>query len=407
MSHGSILSRSQRAPESGALWPSPDQELLLRAATLRGEPALAAWRAWTSRHDLIESHLDRGSFRLLPLVYKNLVAHGIDEPHLPRLKGIYRYWWCSNQDLLYQAAGLVEHLEATGIRTLVLKGAALSAVHYRDMGVRPMADVDVLVPFEQAHAASASLARIGWRPVKPCLEDEIRYRHSTPIVSRAGKEFDLHWHSLREGMRVDSDDRFWQRSVPLPILHARSRCLGATDALLHAVVHGMRWNEEPAIRWIADAMAILHSGHPIDWEALREEAQARRVQLRLARGLEYLRRAFDAPLPSTAGRLVGAVRPSPIERLEFRYLGARSNPENRKRALQMGPMIALEYLRVSSGRNLPRKITGLPGFLRYRLRGRHEPAVVVVRKVAHLLGLVPRRRGPQRPPIGPPALSSR
>jgi len=62
VSHGSILSRSQRAPESGALWPSPDQELLLRAATLRVEPALAAWRAWTSRHDLIESHLDRGLF---------------------------------------------------------------------------------------------------------------------------------------------------------------------------------------------------------------------------------------------------------------------------------------------------------------------------------------------------------
>src|SRR5262249_19250137 len=70
--------RPVRGPESDpgadALWPTSSQVLLLRAALGRGPDALEAWNEWKSRHDLIETELDHGSFRLLPLVYKNLVA---------------------------------------------------------------------------------------------------------------------------------------------------------------------------------------------------------------------------------------------------------------------------------------------------------------------------------------------
>ena len=78
-------------PATDALWPTPAQELLLRSALLTGPGALEAWQRWKSQHDLVESELDHGSFRLLPLVYRNLSAQGIEEPHLARLKGIYRY----------------------------------------------------------------------------------------------------------------------------------------------------------------------------------------------------------------------------------------------------------------------------------------------------------------------------
>ena len=45
-----------------ALWPTPGQELLLRAAVTSGRRALEAWDAWKASHDLIESELDHGSF---------------------------------------------------------------------------------------------------------------------------------------------------------------------------------------------------------------------------------------------------------------------------------------------------------------------------------------------------------
>jgi len=382
-------------PGNAALWPTPSQELLLRAAVMRGPAALEAWRRWKSRHDLVESELDHGSYRLLPLVYKNVSALGAGEPHLLRLKGIYRYWWCSNQNLFYNGAILLQRLHAAGIRTMLLKGASTSALYYEDMGVRPMADVDVLVPFEQVHAAVDCLARLGWRAASGSIDEEIRYRHSTPMVNDAGREFDLHWHSLRECLRADSDAGFWRRSVPVAMLHAETRGLAPADALLHTVVHGMRWNEEPTIRWIADAMTILHAAEDrIDWEALVREACDRRVQLRLVQGLGYLRRTFEAPIPPAAWARLVAARPSRTERLEYRYLAVRSDRLKRDQVAHLGPMLLTEYLRVCSGWSLRRKLAELPAFLRYRLRGRTEPTIVAARRVARWLGLAAPGRSP-------------
>src|SRR5262249_8973678 len=71
-------------PGTDGLWPTSSQVLLLRAALGRGPEALEAWSEWKSRHDLIETELDHGSFRLLPLVYKNLAAQETSEPQMPR-----------------------------------------------------------------------------------------------------------------------------------------------------------------------------------------------------------------------------------------------------------------------------------------------------------------------------------
>src|SRR5262249_51949836 len=72
----------------GDIWPNATQQLLLQAALLSGEAASAAWRAWRSSVD--PQRLDVGSHRLLPLLYHNLRALGVDDPSLPYYKTTYR-----------------------------------------------------------------------------------------------------------------------------------------------------------------------------------------------------------------------------------------------------------------------------------------------------------------------------
>src|SRR5205085_7015606 len=141
--------------------------------------------------------------------------------------------------------------------------------------------------------------------------------HSVALGNQAGREFDLHWHSLRESLAGDADAGFWERAVPLSILHVRSRGLAPADQLLHTIVHGIRWNEEPTIRWIADAMAILQtSADALDWEVFLAEARERSLQLHVRHGLGYLREAFHAPIPAAARKaLERAPLPGP-ERVE-------------------------------------------------------------------------------------------
>ena len=54
----------------GDCWPTSQQRLLLRAALLEGSHAIETWNDW--KRGIILDRLDRGSIRLLPLLYHNL-----------------------------------------------------------------------------------------------------------------------------------------------------------------------------------------------------------------------------------------------------------------------------------------------------------------------------------------------
>jgi putative nucleotidyltransferase-like protein len=368
------------SPFREAFWPTQSQETLLRAALLPGPAALAAWEAWKATNDFVGSHHDLGSFRLLPLVYKKLVALGADDPLLPRLKGIYRFSWCANQQLFHHAAALVQGLQEAGIRTLMLKGAALSMLHYRDRGVRPMSDVDVLVPVTEGARAIDCLRGMGWRTPHLVAED-FRYRHAAQLVNDDGLEFDLHWHAFYECLQEDADDDLWERAVPLPLLHVQTLGLDPSDAVLHAIVHGMRWDDVPTIRWIPDAMTILRSAGPlIDWDRVLDQAGRRRLILRFGTGLRYLCERFAAPVPDAVVARFRSLRPSYVERLEYRYLGLALAAQERV-VLGQYPFYFVDYLRFAAGRNPFRKVLGFPEYLRYRfgLEGRSQLLGLVLR----------------------------
>ena len=55
--------------------PGPREALLLRAALFEDERGRSAWRAWRAEADL--DNIDQASFRLLPLVYRNLERLGL------------------------------------------------------------------------------------------------------------------------------------------------------------------------------------------------------------------------------------------------------------------------------------------------------------------------------------------
>ena len=133
-----------RASGAQGPWPQGAQLELLRAVLFEGDEAAAAWSRWRRLVSLDQA--DLGSGRLLPLAYRRLLAAGIDDPERERIKGTYRLTWTRNHLLLREVAPVMRSLRAAGIPTMVLKGAALTALQYRDPGVRSMADIDLLVP---------------------------------------------------------------------------------------------------------------------------------------------------------------------------------------------------------------------------------------------------------------------
>ena len=297
-------------------WPTRAQELLLRAALLEREPALKSWNEWRRTIDI--DVVDYGSHRMIPQLYRNLQRHGVKDPLMERLKGVYRYYLYKNEILLHRIGTLLAAFEDAGIQTMVLKGAALIPLYYGERGLRPMLDADMLVHAHQAEQAMELLQRVQWKSVRAQPQTYIPIIHSTPFEDDGGRQLDLHWHLFWECFNANDDDEYWKNAVPIQIGGTQTLALNPTDQLLHTCWHGARWNEVPPIRWIADAMAILAaSSAQIEWPSLLKKAQRHRIVMPIKDSLQYLKSTFDAAVPDTLLESMSAVRISKIERENY------------------------------------------------------------------------------------------
>ena len=311
--------------QGGMPWPTGPQALILRAAVAPDAEVRPAFEAWKALINL-DDDLDGGAFRLLPLVFDRLHGLGVDDPLMGRLKGVYRKSWSETQTLFHDMAPVIAALEAAGVKTMLLKGAPLALSYYRTVALRPMLDLDVVVPFDQADKALKVMAELGWTAGSTIRPHEMPETHAVDMRSAKGRELDLHWHCLREAPAKVADDWFWTHAEPLDFCGVQTLQPNPTALLLHTVVHGVRSNLEPPIRWIADAMTLMKARpEAIDWTALVDFAKAQKLTYRLHLGLDFLARTYGAPVPAAVLTSLKACGISLIERIEnVIYLGDAS-----------------------------------------------------------------------------------
>jgi hypothetical protein len=310
----------------------------------------SAWSAWRRAGGNIDD-VDMATFGLLPLVYRNLERNDVADADMPRLKGVYRHTWVTNQRRAYRVGAAIEALARSGIPTMVLKGAAVMTTHYRDVGARAMVDIDVLVPPEAAQRALDALRGDGWSPrVRIDPGRVLRSFHAMPLTDPAGAEIDLHWRALPESLR---DDDFWSGAVPVTVGRADTLAPGATEQLLHTCAHGLRVHSAP-LRWIADAAVILKTAE-IDWRRLIAGVAERRIALKTAMSLATLADVVETPIPPW---VISELRAIPVSRQEEILLDLALRPRPIGGYLQVWDMYRR---RVSAGDYE----AALPDFLQY------------------------------------------
>jgi hypothetical protein len=338
---------------NGDFWPTPEQELLLKAAVMHGKNALDAWNEWKSRVDI--DKIDHGSRRMLPLLHRNLQATAINDPLMGMFKGIYRRTWYENQLLFHNMSILLKSFHEAGIETLILKGVALVLLHYKDYGLRPMTDFDVLVHTEQASEAVNLLSKLGFKSQGEFLETSIFFTHGLSFKDAASRRCDLHWYIMKECRYPHADDDFWDGAVSMRVNDVETYALNPTDQLLHICVHGAKWDSVPSFRWIADTMTILNTSQSdIDWNRLHKQAKNRHLIIPLRVALSYLRDVFYAPIPQTILEGIQNTSTSIIEGLEYKYKTQNHN----QNFLGYLPILWFEYLRSLRGSDSRNKYLG-------------------------------------------------
>lgn len=334
------------------------ERLLLAAVLGDATVAAAAWREWQQVTTLDD--VDFGSQRLMPLLYRNLSAHGVDDPALKRLKGVCRHTWSKNQMTLQAGVAVLRGMAEEGIDTMVLKGAALVMSGAMRADERTMNDFDLLIKPEQLQAALGMLARFGWTPSDEgpqrqprFMPNYVRYWHSHGFRDREGRQLDLHWHVLHQCCHDSADDAFWEASLPVTWQGVPTRTLGPADQLLHLFVHGIygqRSEGVAVLRWLPDAVAVIRhhaggagtaDGDGVDWTRLTQQAQARRLIMPVRAAVEYLRGFGVVRVPESTVHALGAMAPDPIEVREFRAHGKRGG------MLGYLPILWLQYRRTT------------------------------------------------------------
>lgn len=302
-----------------SVWPTPAQLLLLRAALWTGEEARAAWAEWRRRENL--AALDFSSWQLLPLVWRNLTPLGVADEILAECRGYYRFHWARNQVLLRQARDQVRAWQERGLPVIVLKGVALLADAYRDAGVRPMADYDLLVPLERLEEVVGWLRAESWRPPG-------EYREWTPAIPdtlasfnwvRGEEQLDLHWHVLHRSLRPEVTREFWAGARVLRLDGLETRQLCPEDTFLHVCSHGVDYNPQAPFRWFADAAWLLRrAGAGFDWSRVTAMAELTGSTLALRNGLDYAASELRLPVPAAVLAALRARRVTWSERIDYR-----------------------------------------------------------------------------------------
>lgn len=311
-------------------FPNVTQNLLLKAALLGPDEARTYWEKWKSAVDF-EEDVDHGSFRLLPLIYERLYKQGYQDELNGRLKGIYKRAWMENQQIFHHASEILKTFSASGISSIVMKGIPLSLVVYQNRATRPMSDADILVPHKNAIDAVEILRKMGYKPANEAiLEHDLEFGRGMGFEDASGRELDLHWRAMPDAIKNSKESDFWDRAVPIKIKGVNSQRFSFTDELLQTVVHGMRKNPEPPIRWVADAFLLVKNhGEEIDWDRLLNYVQRYKVIIQLQEGLSYLVNEFKVDIPEEVQSKLHHCNPGYAERVVYRH--AQRIGDNRKK----------------------------------------------------------------------------
>jgi hypothetical protein len=185
----------------GVCWPTPGQELLLRACLSAGNEASDAFLEWKGSADI--DTVDPGSYRLFPLLYSNLKSNGIDDPLMNIFGWVYAKTASNNRTLYGRLSALLSELGRRGMPAILLKGSALALLYYGDPGLRPMMDADILVPTGRVREAIDIITGLGWRssltPLKGFSDKELLSRLGWTPAERSVRDYTDEYFSVRHG----------------------------------------------------------------------------------------------------------------------------------------------------------------------------------------------------------------
>jgi hypothetical protein len=196
-------------------------------------------------------------------------------------------------------------LQRVGLEPLVFKGPALIS-RYPAPGLRPMDDIDVILPGRQHQIGLEALTRAGWSPVLNRIGEHYDWYLVHPEVPDLPLE--LHWEltAWRERANNLRAGSLWKQRLPVEMAGVSAFGLPPEQELVALAAHaGKPFHHFNRLVWSVDiAVVVQGAGVTLDWDRVGDLAKRAGCRTVLAVALRHARR-LGADVPDGLLRLRG------------------------------------------------------------------------------------------------------
>jgi hypothetical protein len=297
--------------------PSPDDVALLWAAASPA-PVAQDVRHAADGADLSLVLETAAAHRVAPLVLRALDAAGVWVAPGSTPAAAQGSLWRARAELALPAAARAALLPLTeaGFEPLVLKGLAL-VDRYPASGLRPMDDIDLLVPAPDVEAAGEVLRKAGWLRVRhhPARDSGYHQVFQHPSIPSVPLELHYEFTKHREIAPGLDGRALWSARVASTVIGIPAWVLPPEIELAALISHAAKgYHLFSRLLWIAD-LVVLEATSTLDWDEVeRRLSRARRraagaIALRLAErlGAHVPHRMLKLPLAFERSRRLRAI----------------------------------------------------------------------------------------------------
>ncbi|HEY0607711.1 MAG TPA: nucleotidyltransferase family protein [Herpetosiphonaceae bacterium] len=247
---------------------------------------------------------------VLPLLAWRLEQQGWPETMPADLKSALRlayYSAVAQSSLIHAELGRVLAALAPITTVVVLKGAALGPTLYPAAALRPLSDIDLLVPEQDLAAATAALQALGYAEMPeltPGINQLVEYHSRLQGGPRGSVTVELHWRLVAGAAdwRSPAHDWFWQQ---IELWQSESDTptvwqLTPAAHLLYLAAHLVLQHGAGQARliWLYDLhLLVTRHGEHISWPATIAQAQHFHWTDALHTALRAAHDYFGTPLP--------------------------------------------------------------------------------------------------------------
>lgn len=282
--------------------------------------SMESFNNWTSSIDF--DHVEAGSFRLIPSLYRKMSLINEDFENKNRMKGIYRYFLYKNRMIMHNSLKVLESFDENNIECILLKGAALVSSYYEEPALRPMNDIDLLVRREDAEKAYLLLEKAGWYNREEGTF-HTKFKNSNQIALGDDRDFhlDLHWDVIFQSCWKGSEESYWENIETVNYMGRYVKILNPEMQIVHNMAHGLRWNRVSAIRWIPDVMKVMEKRrNDIDWDKIIKLAGEKKLIFTIKQGMNFLDKEFSTDMPKSFMDKMNAIPYTKIEKKLYHHL---------------------------------------------------------------------------------------